>query len=1303
MSVSENLFQAIDTIISQRINEVSFDRTLICEIVSDSQHEKGEYTVKQDARKFVAYASGTERYRVGQQVYVTIPQGNYDLKKVIIGRYSADDINPHQYSSPMDAMLVMEVFDKFEDSFDSLMVAPSSVDKTFAEDSLVTLENDIIPPPANQEQEFGKLHYFGFEGVFTTTLESTEGNYGVTIHFNENEQPDLVFDSSEFLGNPYWFDGGFKVQKIFDYDLSNVTSVRVKLYQGGNFNNLSEAESNIILSNVKLYFGYDQKEFAAAVKGSEKVFTIVEEKLAKQEYYGGQDNDIKISAIYITKQGERYVREEIPAGVTWYRFYNGSEDFGAGNGWAKILDQSAGTLTNDQVWTIQLKQEGEEVSTTTEFPEVLNRTERICAMYEGTLSNVLEYILAASQTAGNEQAGAGNPNLPSITVGLINDDYNGIYNLYGNDNKLIPRTLAARTLEASYDNKVEWGQNGETVTWEFPAIGSMIKAPDLGTLNGYDDEGNPQTSPWSVETIKDLDEQPIKYLVTWIKEADIEGSRRIQFQLADSYLPNYTNNTIKCITTTGQTKQWGEKQLLFGLANTVGSGYAFNINLDKQILVPDGKIIASVTLQDSTGRYITDKIDPTSVVWSWNQRGQDANTLTGFQIKPKLPTDVELKEEEAQGKSSVIEANINDSLYEVGRTTYTVFSTGDNGIAKVEEWKDTYAQPEGLSIDDWNNYIQSVNADYRKICYCKEIEIYGKVEDGNRPIDLLTYCNMNILQAELNWSTEGINNNINLTNYVTIPCTTGKTDVLMTGATRVVYATSGLESSYSKDPYQLLVEEKVLLPTGNTLLGRKGAETKNLPKLISSPNQNSVLRILQPIQPKPTNPEPCYVEFRDDDNHIWQYPILITQNAYASDLLNAWDGSLKIDTEGNSILSALMGAGEKDSENRFTGVLIGAIGNTIQNAKTGLYGLQNGKRVFELNEEGEFYVGDGDNYLELKNGNMTISLNNEFKLEAGNLIINKDVGIVLRGRGENSIAVHLNPDGISTIGGFNIADDYLYRRGTDSEGKYNTMGTGMAARGSNDDYMAFWAGYHGTSSPSPVGVGPGAANDTNFYVTNGGKMFAKAGEIAGWNIAPGKLYAGDTANGLGLVLQTAPGTTWAIAAGSKSHSSYASAKFRVSHEGKFYAESGSITGDFTIGGSVKIGGASLTASNIDTFIKVAKGDTTSTDWNVKHIEADSGSIGGWTIGKDLDIDRGGGIPSIKADAIYHIDRAAGTHVYLTPSTIYTYSADAGNDYQQIDWYQVATILSSTNGFTGSLQIGNYILKFKEGRLLKDGI
>lgn len=1317
MSVSENLFQAIDTIISQRINEVSFDRTLICEIVSDSQHEKGEYTVKQDARKFVAYASGTERYRVGQQVYVTIPQGNYDLKKVIIGRYSADDINPYQYSSPMDAMLVMEVFDKFEDSFDSLMVAPSSVDKTFAEDSLVTLEGSIVPPPANQEQEFGKLHYFGFEGVFTTTLESTEGNYGVTIHFNENEQPDLVFDSSEFLGNPYWFDGGFKVQKIFDYDLSNVTSVRIKLYQGGNFNDdLTEDDKIITLSNVKLYFGYDQKEFAAAAKGSEKVFTIVEEKLAKQEYYGGQANDIEISAIYITKQGERYVREEIPAGVTWYRFYNGSEDFGAGNGWAKILNQTAGTLTNDQVWTIQLKQGDEEVSTTTEFPEVLNRTERICAMYEGTLSNVLEYTLAASQTSGSEQAGAGNSNLPSITINLINDEYNGIYNLYGNDNKLIPRTFAPRTLVASYDNKVEWGQNGETVTWEFPAIGSMIKAPDLGTLNGYDDEGNPQTSPWSIETIKDLDEQPIKYLVTWIKEADIEGSRRIQFQLADSYLPNYTNNTIKCITTTGQIKQWGEKQLLFGLANTAGSGYAFNINLDKQVLGPEGGIRAYFTLHNPSGLDISNSpsIDPLNIEWSWFQSGYWNDIATPFDIVIEGEAG---STETFEGKEIYYidpQTKQENQDWQIGTATgqRTKYLNGEEIVGELITQTEDYFEYDVLpdemqaimSQSDWDGYKQGQpKTEYTRILG-KSVII--KFPDGLE--DLENYKNFNILQAQLqDWSTEAINKDIQLIDYKTIPCTNknDQTSVTLQGATRVVYDTSGVNASYDKNIYKLFNSDLQQIPAEFSLRSTKPKD-RSLPVLSYATGEEGYR--LKPISPKPTTPPPCMIECEVEDMGIWQYPILITQNAYASDLLNAWDGSLKIDAEGNSILSALMGAGTKDDQNRFTGVLMGTIGDTIWGAKTGLYGLKDGARAFELNEKGEFYVGDGNDYLQFNKDGLKVQLGkgSEFHVGIDNNYLSFD-GAQFNLRTNNfkleSPQFVISSKTSKLYGLASWTQDTTNSDGTPTkEDVCYTSGMNGLYRNVSSDKIFLWAGDRWSRKPSQGSdsyrnqiaekmeadswsdVYEHILENANFYVTHDGKMFAKAGQIAGWNITSGKLYAGDATRGLGLVLQTNSANPYAIAAGATSHSDYSNAKFRVKHTGEFYATAGEISGNITIGGGVKIGGASLTASDIDTFVNIAAGKTTGTDWKIKHIEADSGKIGGWTIAKEQQF---GPDPRYTIDsALYAQNQGEGIDVAIAPEALYLWSQEeSGSGVQQISWLDfahgktgIATTLNGTS-------------------------
>jgi hypothetical protein len=45
-----------------------------------------------------------------------------------------------------------------------------------------------------------------------------------------------------------------------------------------------------------------------------------------------------------------------------------------------------------------------------------------------------------------------------------------------------------------------------------------------------------------------------------------------------------------------------------------------------------------------------------------------------------------------------------------------------------------------------------------------------------------------------------------------------------------------------------------------------------------------------------------------------------------------------VDTEGNKILSQLIGAGIKNDNNTFTGVLMGAVGK-YGNARTGLYGF----------------------------------------------------------------------------------------------------------------------------------------------------------------------------------------------------------------------------------------------------------------------------------------------------------------------------------------------------------------------------
>jgi hypothetical protein len=65
----------------------------------------------------------------------------------------------------------------------------------------------------------------------------------------------------------------------------------------------------------------------------------------------------------------------------------------------------------------------------------------------------------------------------------------------------------------------------------------------------------------------------------------------------------------------------------------------------------------------------------------------------------------------------------------------------------------------------------------------------------------------------------------------------------------------------------------------------------------------------------------------DNDTMRWLQPLLICQNRYPSAMLNNWDGELKIDEKENTILANIVGAGKKENDNSFSGVLMGEVEN----------------------------------------------------------------------------------------------------------------------------------------------------------------------------------------------------------------------------------------------------------------------------------------------------------------------------------------------------------------------------------------
>jgi hypothetical protein len=118
----------------------------------------------------------------------------------------------------------------------------------------------------------------------------------------------------------------------------------------------------------------------------------------------------------------------------------------------------------------------------------------------------------------------------------------------------------------------------------------------------------------------------------------------------------------------------------------------------------------------------------------------------------------------------------------------------------------------------------------------------------------------------------------------------------------------------------------------------------------------------------------CY----DSTNKLlWAQPIVITQNRYPNAMVNSWDGKFKIDEENGTIMSTMLGAGYKNTDNTYSGVLMGEIEGVTKSgdkAGVGIYGFNHGAQSFGLNIDGTAFFGkSGRGRIEIDGNNSTIT------------------------------------------------------------------------------------------------------------------------------------------------------------------------------------------------------------------------------------------------------------------------------------------------------------------------------------------
>ncbi len=88
-----------------------------------------------------------------------------------------------------------------------------------------------------------------------------------------------------------------------------------------------------------------------------------------------------------------------------------------------------------------------------------------------------------------------------------------------------------------------------------------------------------------------------------------------------------------------------------------------------------------------------------------------------------------------------------------------------------------------------------------------------------------------------------------------------------------------------------------------------------------------------------------------NNNGYIVYSIMMYRNTFGNNYINGWDGTqLKLDEKGNYLLAAMVGAGRKNSDNTFTGVVMGTIKDGGEE-KDGLFGYSGGQKTFSLDAE----------------------------------------------------------------------------------------------------------------------------------------------------------------------------------------------------------------------------------------------------------------------------------------------------------------------------------------------------------------
>lgn len=1206
-NISEQLLQAMDIITEERLRQLKYDKTIQATVYSIVDVDAGEYKVRYNGNIFSAFSEDTSKsYSIKDVVYVKVPEGNFSNKKLITSLVTAKSLSDVQLSDLTNS--VFEVSPTFDALYDGAYDASQSYGVIAGTPAGEIGSSTYIFQNSEEYEQNGyhglfqqysnNYEYIRLKASFLTQFHNihNQGNYGIEVEFytKDNSSVKYRLDLQNFNGNPYGFSVYspqqiiLKAQKNY---LMGLKSIRLfeedfvydKIVKNGIVTDEeNRTVANIFVKDISLQY-VDMQDLSdttyyltiSAPKGIAFTDKVSSLNLVGRLIYNGED--IMDSKKCVCQWYERDLSVVV-----------GSDEYSksAGFGWRKIAGQTSSSLTLDATDILyQQKYKlvvvyNDSITLTAEIA-IWNRN----ASYDYSIEQVTDGADIKLQIRNNADSES-----------LVGDWYLS----YPDD---------------SYSSVPEGEKKSEIVVSSYLQYSSVtfycMVYNSVGEFIGTLEHTIVNSESEDDVTISYIGEDSFRYDANGdISIEDAEKERTLQVNLAwkegfgtsyfVSWLMKDANNKEYEIPTSKELAYSPDNSMLENIWVDKYNILHYNIKQKYRVNFSNNTVIVKIrTITESI--YLFNK-----EILCLKDGDQGTNGTTYITaIRPCNSDGVKL--------SGLQPLRYNNGWTNDIRVRCYVYKDGEliNGNSKYSityKWQGTNVTVENKEVvtDSVDRVlvrgIPTISADTPNAELAFYVRVQVTIKDDNSWVDIYASYPLDVIVGSTLASAIDID---------TIP-------------SYIKYNSSGLTPSfYSNDInfyYNDVAYNDNITSLNTNILTIKTDNGKKYLEPASSfifenvkDNDQSNIGVLNLAIPN------------SDDRLI--HPIIMYLDTYGNEAINGWDGTALDTGDGEYVFAPQVGAGTKDSQNRFTGVVMGKDSgqkDKLGNALIGLYGYQEGKNTFGLRADGTAFFGLGE-IIKIdgpdakitggKGGNdangMTITLANlksaptgeAIKLGGGVFQVNYDG--TLRATSatiEGQIFAQSGKIGCTSRNsndGWTIEKNKLYS---------GSGATRVELNSDKDEEFAIWAG--ATSSIS--------ARDSYFAVSKKGSLYAKEGNIGGWTLKSRSLSSNN--NKIGMA-SSGSYVFWSGAdtgnPGDTPDFSKSGTYFYVTNGGKLSCKNAEVRGNITADrlecDNGEIGGWTISSSSLrggSTYL-YSSGRIVCDDLN-----CDGGSIGGWTIGED---------------------------------------------------------------------------------------